>query len=148
MKYTWEEYLKLREQHKKDFECLEYIDSAQHEKCLETILNLFKNTEDAKVVTLTRPVITLNTFKLDYEFYNYLVNTVHLNSFGYWPEIGYFAFFRNQEDLLKFTTSDERLQNGIISNFKHADVFEKCAELIRYDDTKTTVWFDEIEFKK
>lgn len=147
MKYTWEEYLKLREEHKKDFNCLEYIDSSKHKECLDIIINIFKENKDAKVVTFTRPVITLDTFKSDYAFYNYLRNDVKLKSFGYWPEIGYFAFFHTVEDLIKFINSDERLKSGVIFNFKHADVYEKCAELVKYDNTKITVWFDEIEIK-
>lgn len=141
-KYTFEEFKKLRDEHSESFEVIEYIDSHDNKKALETIMSYFKKNE-LYSVTLSRPIITLETFKADFEFWQYLTNEVKLTSFSYYPSLGLFAFFKNDEDRDKFNERGE-WNKSEVSNYKHGDVYEKGVELVRKDDLKEFYEFDEI----
>lgn len=144
-KYTFEEFKKLRDEHSESFEVIEYIDSHDNKKALETIMSYFKKNE-LYSVTLTRPIVTLETFKTDFGFWQYLTNEVRLTSFSYYPALGWFAFFKNNEDRDKFNDMGEWKESEV-SNYKHVDVYEKGVELVRKDDSKEFYEFDEIIFE-
>lgn len=140
-KYTFEEFKKLRDEYSELFEVIEYIDSHDNKKALETIMSYFKKN-GLYSVTLSRPIITLETFKADLEFWQYLTNEVKLTSFNYYPSLGLFAFFKNDEDRDKFNVGE--WNKSEVSNYKHVDVYEKGVELVRKDDLKEFYEFDEI----
>ena len=91
-------------------------------------MSYFKKNE-LYSVTLSRPIITLETFKADFEFWQYLTNEVKLTSFSYYPSLGLFAFFKNDEDRDKFNERGE-WNKSEVSNYKHGDVYEKVVELV------------------
>lgn len=143
--YTFEEFKKLRDEHTDTFEVIEYIDSHDNKKALETIISYFKNN-DLHSVSLTRPIITLETFKTDFDFWQYLSNEVKFTSFSYYPALGWFLFFNNNEDKIKFNEIGEWGKKEV-SNYKHVDVYEKGIEMVNKDGSKEFYEFDEIIFE-
>lgn len=144
--YTWEEYTKLRKQHDSEMKCFTAIDSKNNIGAYYAVCKSFKDNPDIKTITYSRPVITLETFMNDKDFINYLKSSETNYPWGYWPEIGWFAFFRDKNSFNTFINSNSNLKDGIISNFVSAEVYENCAELTKKDNSKVKVWFDKIIF--
>lgn len=148
MKYTWEEYKKARKEHDIEMNCLDALDASDFVGTYNAICDLFNKNPDGFSVTLSRPIITLETWKIDHEFFNWLKNLPEdkIPPFLYYPTFGWWSFHKSWKDAMSFNDKGE-WKNDVIWNLKTEDVWEKGFEIIRKDDTKMWVTFDEIELK-
>lgn len=143
MKYTFDEFKQLREQHNKDLNVQCLLPSKDLDKTVKYIEDSMINNPDMTVFTLTRPIVTLDTFKVDLNLFNHLYRNCKDMIFTFLPEMGYFAFFRTTNDKQKFDNNN-LWKNKEMRDYQSVKLYTSGAELIHADGTKDYVIFDEI----
>lgn len=144
MEYTFEEFKRLKEEHNKQFDVQTPISANNVVGAVETIKQSMLDNPDMEVFTLTRPLVTLETFQSDLKLFNHLYRNCKDMIFTFLPETGYFAFFRTQDAKEKFD-NNKLWQNKEMRNYCTIELYTGGAELIRKDGTKDYIIFDKIK---
>lgn len=145
MEYTFEEFKKIKEKHNKDFDVKESLSCKDLDKTVNSIKTAMENNPGMEVFTLTRPIVTFESFTADLDLFNHIYKNHKDMIFTFLPETGYFAFFRTQEAKEKFDDND-LWRNNKMRDFCTLDLYTGGAELTRKDGTKKYIIFDKIKF--
>lgn len=116
MEYTFEEFKKLKEEHNKHFNVQTPIAANDVVGAVEAIKQSMLDNPDMQVFTLTRPLVTLETFQSDLKLFNHLYRNCKDMIFTFLPETGYFVFseLRNQKKISTITSCGKTKKCEII----------------------------------